>query len=162
LLLEEGLFHKLFYNSMILDNPIIRFLWSNCCVSLAAQLTTFPILAIHFHQVAAWVLVSNFIMVPFSNLILYGLGLVLILPQGLAIYWGSLVAKYIIFFNKLVDSWFTHTQAGRMYIEMNALQVILYYLLLLFAYLWIYQKKSYYLLVILGLITGYALLKLFS
>jgi hypothetical protein len=101
-------------------------------------------------------------MVPLSNLILYGLGLVLILPKGLAIYWGSLVAKYIIFFNKLVDSWFIHTQAGRMYIEMNAVQVTLYYLLLLFAYLWIYQKKSYYLLVILGLITGYALLKLFS
>jgi ComEC/Rec2-related protein len=82
------LFYKILYTSIEIDNPIIQFLWSNCCVSLAAQLTTFPILLLHFHQVASWVLVSNFIMVPLSNLILYGLAIILILPKGLAIYVG--------------------------------------------------------------------------
>ena len=156
------LFYKILYTSVDIDNPIIRFLWSNCCVSLAAQLTTFPILLLHFHQVASWVLVSNFIMVPLSNIILYGLAIILILPKGLAIYGGMLVAKYIQFFNQFVQQWFLNTKAGTLQITMSVLQVIGYYLLLLFVYLWIYQKKSSYLLAVLGLITCYTVLKLFS
>lgn len=156
------LFYKILYTSVDIDNPIIRFLWSNCCVSLAAQLTTFPILLLHFHQVASWVLVSNFIMVPLSNIILYGLAIILILPKGLAIYGGMLVVKYIQFFNQFVQQWFLNTKAGTLQITMSVLQVIGYYLLLLFVYLWIYQKKSSYLLAVLGLITCYTVLKLFS
>ena len=156
------LFYKILYTSIEIDNPIIQFLWSNCCVSLAAQLTTFPILLLHFHQVASWVLVSNFIMVPLSNLILYGLAIILILPKGLAIYVGILVAKYIQFFNHFVQHWFLNTKAGTLQITMNTIQVLGFYLILLLVYLWIYQKKSSYLLAVLGLITCYTVLKLFS
>jgi competence protein ComEC len=156
------LFYKILYTSIEIDNPIIQFLWSNCCVSLAAQLTTFPILLLHFHQVASWVLVSNFIMVPLSNLILYGLAIILILPKGLAIYVGILVAKYIQFFNHFVQHWFLNTKAGTLQITMNTIQVLGFYLILLLVYLWIYQKKSSYLLAVLGLITSYTVLKLFS
>ena len=156
------LFYKILYKAIDLDNPIIQFLWSNCCVSLAAQLTTFPILVIHFHQVAAWVLVSNFILVPLSNFILYGLAILLVLPMQLALLMGRLVENYILFFNQLVQSWFLNTKAGTLQVSMNWFQVFLYYLILLFAYLWIYQKKSSYLFVIMGLITGYICLKLFS
>ena len=156
------LFYKILYTSIDIDNPIIQFLWSNCCVSLAAQLTTFPILLLHFHQVASWVLVSNFIMVPLSNLILYGLAIILILPKGLAIYVGILVAKYIQFFNQFVQHWFLNTKAGTLQITMNTIQVLGFYLILLLVYLWIYQKKSSYLLAVLGLITCYTVLKLFS
>jgi competence protein ComEC len=156
------LFYKILYNAIDLDNPIIQFLWSNCCVSLAAQLTTFPILVLHFHQVAAWVLISNFIMVPLSNFILYGLALLLLLPMRLAIYGGSLVQKYILFFNQLVQDWFSNTKAGTVQITMSRLQVFLYYIILLLVYLWIYQKKSGYLIVIIALLTGYTFIKLFS
>jgi len=156
------LFYKLLYNAIEIDNPIIRFLWSNCCVSIAAQITTLPILLLHFHQVASWVLISNFIMVPLSNLMLYGLVLFMLLPQGLAVYFGSLISKYILLFNGIVRDWFMYTKAETIYIKMNGLQVFGYYLILVFMYLWIYQKKSSYLIVILGLITVYVMLKLFS
>ncbi len=156
------LFYKILYNALDLDNPIVQFLWSNCCVSLAAQLTTFPILVIHFHQVAAWVLVSNFIMVPLSNFILYGLALLLVLPMRFAMYGGCIVEKYILFFNQLVQDWFSNTKAGTLLITMSRLQAFLYYLILLLVYLWIYLKKSIYLIVIMALITGYIFIKLFS
>lgn len=156
------LFYKIIYSSIAIDNPIIRFLWSNCCVSLAAQIATMPILLMHFHQIASWVLVSNFIMVPLSNIMLYGLVVLLMLPQGWAVYFGSLVTKYILFFNNLVQQWFISTKAENIYIRMDPTQVFCYYLLLILVYLWIYQKKSSYLMVILLLLTGYGVLKLFS
>jgi competence protein ComEC len=156
------LLYKIIYGSIKIDNPIVRYLWSNCCVSLAAQIATMPILLMHFHKIASWVLVSNFIMVPLSNIMLYGLVLLLLLPQGWSVYFGSLISKYILFFNSLVQQWFISTKAENIYIRMNIYQVFGYYLLLLLVYLWIYQKKSSYLIVILGLFTGYRILKLFS
>jgi competence protein ComEC len=141
---------------------MIRFLWSNCCISLAAQLSTFPIIVLHFHQIAAWVLISNFIMVPLSTIILYGLVVLLILPISMATYWGILMERYILFFNGLVYRWFVSTKAGTIHFSMNITQVCLYYILLLLLYLWIYQKKGTYLIAILSVFTGLVLIKLFS
>ena len=158
------LFYKLLYKSIELKNPIIQFLWSNCCMSLSAQLTTFPILALHFHQIAGWVLVSNFIMVPLSNYILYGLGILIILPIQIpfTFLWGRIVEKYIIFFNHFVNSWFLQTKASSIQIAMSGLQIVLYYLVLLFLYLWLYLKQPNWLLAIMGLFSIYFLQKLFS
>jgi competence protein ComEC len=156
------LFYKIFYTSIDIQNPLIRFLWGNCCISLAAQLTTFPIIVLHFHQVASWVLISNFIMVPLSTIILYGLLVLLILPVSIATYWGIVMEQYILFFNGLVYRWFVSTKAGTIHFSMNVAQVSLYYVLLLLLYLWIYQKKGTYLIAILSVFTGLALIKLFS
>jgi competence protein ComEC len=156
------LFYKIFYTSIDIQNPLIRFLWGNCCISLAAQLTTFPIIVLHFHQVASWVLISNFIMVPLSTIILYGLLVLLILPVSIATYWGIVMEQYILFFNGLVYRWFVSTKAGTIHFSMNVVQVSLYYVLLLLLYLWIYQKKGTYLIAILSVFTGLALIKLFS
>ena len=158
------LFYKPIYKMLSIDNPIIKFLWSNCCISLSAQIATLPILAFHFHQIAGWVLVSNFIMVPLSNIILYGLGILLILPAqfSIASYWGSLIEKYIHFFNVLVTNWFKQTHAGNVIIQMNHFDLIIYYAILLFIYLWLYLKQSIYLIWVLGFICLYVLMKLFS
>jgi hypothetical protein len=133
-------------------------------MSISAQLTTFPILALHFHQIAGWVLVSNFVMVPLSNFILYGLGILLILPIrfSITLLWGSAVENYIVFFNHFVSSWFLNTKANSIQISMNQLQIAMYYLILLFVYLWLYLKQPGWLLAVLGLFSLYFLQKLFS
>ena len=158
------LFYKLLFKSIELKNPIIQFLWGNCCMSLSAQLTTFPILALHFHQIAGWVLVSNFIMVPLSNYILYGLGILLILPIQIrfTLLWGRMVEAYIEFFNHFVSSWFLQTKAASIQISMSGFQIWMYYLILLFVYLWLYLKQPKWILAILGLFSIYFLQKLFS
>lgn len=156
------LFYKIFYKAIDIDNPLIKFLWSNCCIGLAAQVTTFPIIVFHFHQIAAWVLMSNFIMVPLSTVILYGLVILLISPLSIAVYWGILVERYILFFNGLVNRWFINTKAGTMHISMNIIQVFIYYTILLLLYLWIIQKKASYLIAIFSLVTGFFVIKLFS
>jgi competence protein ComEC len=158
------LFYPLLYQSMTLKNPMIQFLWSNCCVSIAAQLTTLPILALYFHQIAGWVLVSNFIMVPLSNIILYGLALLLLLPNqfSISLFWGQYIQKYIIGFNELVRGWFLYTQAETIQLKMNNTTILVYYLILLCLYLWLYFKNARYLLGILGSCILYYLIKLFS
>lgn len=158
------LFYKMLYKSIALNNPIIQFLWSNCCVSLSVQLTTLPILALHFHQIAGWVLVSNFIMVPLSNFILYGLAILLLLPMKYQIteFWGKIVTEYITYFNHFVQNWFLQTAAESIQITFNGKHIVLYYLLLLCLYLWLYLKRQIWLLTILGLLIIYFLQKLFS
>lgn len=158
------LFYKQFYKSLDINNPLLQFLWSNCCMSLSVQLTTFPILAYHFHKIAGWVLVSNFIMVPLSNLILYGLGILLLLPIrfSITLFWGKIVEQYILFFNHFVQNWFVHTKAQSIQISMNRMQIFIYYLILLFLYLWLYLKQTKWLLAIFGIISLHIILKLFS
>jgi competence protein ComEC len=158
------LFYKLLFKSIELHNPIIQFLWSNCCMSLSAQLTTFPILALHFHQIAGWVLVSNFIMVPLSNYILYGLGILIILPIQIpfTLFWGRLVENYIVFFNHFVSSWFLQTKAASIQISMDRIQILMYYLILIFVYLWLYLKQTSWIMAVLGIFSLYFLQKLFS
>ena len=158
------LFYKPLYQSLPMDNPLLRFLWSNCCTSLSAQLTTFPLLAFHFHQIAGWVLVSNFIMVPLSNYILYGLGILLLLPDyfSIAHYWGKWTQTYILFFNQFVNNWYDKTGAATYSVKMYWGELTLYYIILLFVYLWLYLKQSRWLLAVLVVLTSYACLKLFS
>jgi hypothetical protein len=133
-------------------------------MSLSAQLTTFPILALHFHQIAGWVLVSNFIMVPLSNYILYGLGILIILPIQIpfTLFWGRLVENYIVFFNHFVSSWFLQTKAASIQISMDRIQILMYYLILIFVYLWLYLKQTSWIMAVLGIFSLYFLQKLFS
>jgi competence protein ComEC len=158
------LFYKPLFKSIQIDNPLVRFLWSNCCMSLAALLTTVPILLFHFKQIAAWVLVSNFILIPLSNLLLYGLAILVLIPFPFHFLylWGSFIDRYISWFNQLIQTWFMHTKAGSLQLSMNILDIIIYYIIISFVYCWLEQRKTSWLLGILLLITLNSLLKLFS
>jgi competence protein ComEC len=158
------LLYKPFFKSIQMDNPIVRFMWSNGCMSLAALITTVPILLFHFKQIAAWVLVSNFILIPLSNLILYGLAILLFIPIQfpIAYYWGSLMDGYIAWFNQIIQSWFIQTKAGSIQLTMNLLDIGIYYTIVLFVYCWLLQRNTSWLSGILLLLTANSLLKLFS
>jgi competence protein ComEC len=153
------------FNKMIpMDNPIFIFLWNNVCISIAAQLTTLPILLYHFHQLASLVLISNFIMVPISTLLLYALALLVISPNilGLPPLGGQIIEKYIIDMNKAISHLDALPINRPLNISFGLGQVILYYLALLLMYAWLYTKKAKWLVYILGIFCIYGMLKLFS
>jgi len=153
------------FNKMIpMDNPIFIFLWNNICVSIAAQLTTLPILLYHFHNLASLVLISNFIMVPISTLLLYALALLVISPNimGLPQIGGQIIEKYIIGMNKAIRYLDTLPINRPLNISFGLGQVILYYLALLLIYAWLYSRKAKWLVYILGIFCIYGMLKLFS
>ncbi len=56
----------------------VKFFWSITCVSLAAQLGTFPVGLFYFHQFPVYFLFSNLIVIPFATIIFSGSLLALI------------------------------------------------------------------------------------
>ena len=153
------------FNKMIpMDNPFFIFLWNNVCMSIAAQLTTLPILLFHFHQLASLVLISNFIMVPLSTLLLYALALLVITPPIMKLpqLGGLIIEKYIIAMNKAISHLDALPINRPLIISFGLDQVILYYLALLLIYAWLYTKKAKWLVYILGIFCIFCLLKLFS
>jgi competence protein ComEC len=66
-----------------------KFIWENLCVTLAASLSTLPLILFHFHRFPLYFLISNLFAVPFSNLIIYT-GIALLTAS-----WLPLAAKFI-------------------------------------------------------------------
>jgi ComEC/Rec2-related protein len=158
------LFYPLLNKMMPMDNPVLAFLWSNLCISIAAQLTTLPVLLYYFHQLASMVLVSNFIMVPLSTLLLYALALLVITPNNLVFpkLMGQLIEKYIIGMNKAIRYLEALPMNSPLFISFGIEQVILFYLALLVIYGWLYTKRVRWLLYLTGLFCSYSIIKLFS
>lgn len=84
---------KLFF----FDNRVLQWLWEISCVSIAAQLATFPIGIYYFHQFPTYFMVSNLFVIPAAAVILYT-GLLLF-----ATAWLPVVSEYIgLFLNTFI------------------------------------------------------------
>ena len=70
---------------------LLRALKDNLTVTLAASLSTLPLILIHFHRFPVYFLFSNLLAVPFSNLLIYA-GIVLLTFSGIPLL-GPLLAK---------------------------------------------------------------------
>ncbi len=158
------LFYPLLNKMLPMDNPLLSFLWSNLCVSIAAQLTTLPILVYHFHQIATLVIVSNFIMVPLSNILLYCLVILVICPSvlGLSLIMGHWIEGYIVWINACIRYFYEQPISSSIEVHFGPIQITVYYAVLWLVYKWLNKKQSAYLLYLLVLIVGYRLVKLFS
>lgn len=64
-------FHPKFYAWMIVENRILDKFWSLTCVSVAAQLATFPLSIYYFNQIPSLFMVTNLVVIPLATLILY-------------------------------------------------------------------------------------------
>jgi len=158
------LFYPFLYKLLPMDNPILSFLWANLCVSFSAQLTTMPILLYHFHQMPSMVLLSNFVMVPMSNFLLYGLFFLVACPSlfGLCAAIGNGLEHYILWINASIRFLYTLPMSSSLAIKFDQIQVVLYYLLLWMLFSWLNKKQTIYLVYSMAAIVGYVLLKLFS
>jgi len=157
------LFYPVFYKMIPMDNPILNWMWSNLCITLSAQLTTLPILLFHFHQTATLVIISNFIMVPLSTLLLYALIVLVIMPNqvSFSMHLGGLIQSYINVLNRMV-LYFHQKPIGTPFIvQMSGSMLVGYYFWLLFVYIWLFNRKAKYLFYSLVILTLVFLIKLF-
>lgn len=60
------------YNLFYIKNKLLDFIWKLNAVTIAAQILTVPISIYHFHQFPNYFLLTNFIAVPLSSLIVLG------------------------------------------------------------------------------------------
>ena len=66
------IFMQPIYKSIYIKNKLLDNFWKLNAVTISAQILTLPVSVYHFHQFPNLFLLSNFITVPLSGLILYG------------------------------------------------------------------------------------------
>jgi competence protein ComEC len=71
------------YNLWEIQNRVGDWIWQITCVSLAAQMATFALSMLYFHQFPVYFLVSNLFVIPLSTLVLMG-GILLLIVSALA------------------------------------------------------------------------------
>lgn len=85
-----------------IKNKILKFVWSLTCISIAAQITTFPITSFYFNQFPIYFLITNLIVIP-AAMLLIPLGLSLLLVSKIPVL-SILISKTIQFIIYLVYS----------------------------------------------------------
>lgn len=158
------LFYPMLTDLNKMDNPILNFCWSNLSITIAAQITTLPILLFHFHQVSGLVIISNFIMVPLSTTLLYALLMLLLTPYyfNLPILLGKAIQAYMIWLNQMVSLVYQLSPYDAPFFQMSKWDVGIYYAYLLLLYLWILKKQASLLFVAFLIATIQICIKLFS
>lgn len=104
-ILSIAVFAKPISNWFCFSNKWAQKIWQLNAVTLAAQILTYPIIAYHFHQFPNLFLLTNFVAVPLSSLILYILlFLLLISPISyIGIIVGKIAAWLIWVMNTLIE-----------------------------------------------------------
>ncbi len=92
--------NKLFYSRY----KIIRAIWAITCVSIAAQIATFPLSLHYFHQFPTYFFISNLVVIPAAFLVFYlGVSLFITAPfGGLSLVIGKFINGIIWFLNEAV------------------------------------------------------------
>ncbi|MFK7952895.1 MAG: ComEC/Rec2 family competence protein [Ekhidna sp.] len=90
--IQPKLYRLLDFRWWIIDKA-----WTITCVSIAAQLSTFPLSAYYFHQFPTYFLVSNLIVIPAAFLMLIG-GMLMLFAYSIHDELGFLVGKCLHYF----------------------------------------------------------------
>jgi competence protein ComEC len=99
------IFMKPIYNWFYIKNKALDFIWKINSVSIAAQLLTTPISIYHFHQFPDFFLLTNFVAVPLSGIVVLGeifLCTISFIPF-LASFTGKIISGLIWFMNSYIE-----------------------------------------------------------
>jgi competence protein ComEC len=98
------MFQKFFTDLIYVRNKILNYLWQITCVSISAQLITFPIGLLYFHQFPLYFFVSNLVVIPAAFCImLAGVAMLLLSPfPYISLVLGKLLSAGIFIMNQSV------------------------------------------------------------
>lgn len=147
-----------------MDNRILNFIWNNLAISIAAQLTTVPLILFYFQTSSSLSIIGNLLFVPISGLLLYCLLLFLLLPNfwGLQFYLAKGITIYINGMNKAIEVLFNLLHAGEQKYHIGIAGLVYYYFILFVGFYWIHNKAPNSIITLLLGTCIYSLQKLFS
>ncbi len=90
------------YSLLSFNNKILNKTWSLSCVSISAQIATFPISIYYFHQFPTYFLISNLAVIPAAATMLYT-GIAMITFDSIIPIVGSLLGKILQFVISLLN-----------------------------------------------------------
>ncbi len=137
------LFFRPVYNWFHLPNKLIDLTWKLTAVTIAAQILTLPISIYHFHQMPLLFLVTNFIAVPLSSLILLGeilLCALFFLPPVAALL-GSVLRELIVFMNSYIEGLDKLPFATWNLLSISILQTVLLLIFAIAFSYWLMEKS---------------------
>ena len=146
------IFMKPIYNTLFVENKLLDALWKLNAVTLSAQVLTLPMCLYYFHQFPNFFLITNFIAVPLSSIILVGellLCAATVLPAvatklGLSLHWLIwLMNSFIERFDRLPFSVLRN-------IQVSMTQVVFIYVIIIGLSIWIIKKKGFGLAAVLA------------
>lgn len=147
-----------------MDNKFLQIAWSNLAISIAAQLTTLPIVLYYFHTSSSLSIIGNFLFVPLSSILLYGLLILMVLPR--IVFVQQFIAKgigwYIETMNKSIGLVFQFFQMEDRQYNLGIAGLAYYYFCLFVGLYWLLNRTPNALLLLLFGTCVYSIIKLFS
>ncbi len=138
------IFFKPVYNWFYVKNKSLDFIWELTAVTLAAQVLTTPIIFYHFHQFPLLFLITNFVVVPLSSIILFAeLALLVASPLPVIANAISYVTTGMLrFMNNFIERLNQLPFAVYNGIQNTVFQTILLYIIIIFFCWWLLQKNK--------------------
>ncbi len=138
------IFMRPVYNWFYIRNRLLDLLWKLNAVTIAAQVLTIPLSIYHFHQFPSWFLLTNFIAVPLSSVILLGEILLCVISfiPAIASFTGNLLSWLIRVMNTYVE----RVEVLPFYlldsIQISVIQAVLLLLFLAGLAWWLMEKST--------------------
>ena len=157
-------FYKPLLQLLPMDNRLLQFAWSNLAISIAAQLTTLPIVLYYFHSSSSLSILGNFLFVPLSSLLLYALLLWMVLPdiELVQVVIAKGIGWYIKTMNESIRLLFQYLQIGDRHYDLGIAGLLYYYFCLFVGLYWLLNKSPKSILLLLFGTCLYSSIKLFS
>lgn len=139
------MFSKSIYNWCYFKQKFLQHIWNLCSITLSAQILTLPFVLYHFHQFPVLFLITNFVAVPLSAIILYAELILLVIAffKPLAIFVGTFVEKSLFCLNFFIKEINSFKWVVIDAIQINILQAICLFMFLLAVCYWVKSKNKY-------------------
>lgn len=152
-LLSIVIFQKPIYHLFVFKNKILNGIWKLNAVTISAQILTTPVCIFYFNQFPNLFLITNFITVPLSSIVLIGeivLCAVSHFPV-IATYTGNILSCLIYFMNSSVEwlAGFSFSTTNNLIISFP--QLIICYAFILFMSFWLLAGDKHFLIPALGM-----------
>lgn len=158
------IFMRPVYNWFYSSNKILDFIWKMNAVTLAAQVLTIPLGIYYFHQFPNLFILTNFLAVPLSSIILLGeifLCTVSFIPV-LATYTGNLISWLISLMNRYIERIETIPFSIWNGLQISSWQAIFLFLFAIGFTYWLMEKCTPALKWSLLALTGFVALRSYS
>lgn len=152
------------YNLFYIKNKILDAIWKLNAVTIAAQILTVPLSIYHFHQFPNLFLLTNFLAVPLSSMILLGEILLCVIAfiPALALFVGKLLSWLIWLMNTYIEKIEALDFSLWDGLQISIAQVILLLLFTVGISYWLIGKSPWGLKLGLVSLLGFAAVRAFS
>ena len=158
------IFMRPIYNWFYVRNKLLDFIWKLSSVTIAAQILTVPLSIYHFHQFPNYFLLTNFVAVPLSSIIVLGeilLCSIFFTPIAATIT-GKLLSLFIWIMNSYIERIEMLPYSLWNQLQINILQTILLYGCITAISFWFIKKSKTGLKIGLAAFWGFILLRSYS